>query len=180
MLTDPRFHRPSNPHVRGARWVLLSGIVLLSACNADRIARLEKQNKELAAKLEAVSKKTNLDLQERCAKQSHTQFLADGNEQDLFTGYTNHYNAKLDKCFMEVTSSAGSGTGKTYVPSIYRTVYDAYEGKVYAQYYWRNATGKKLWEVPPMDCKVTSLTGDEKVCQTTEEYETLIKQYMEQ
>src|SRR5260370_24897783 len=113
------------------RWLALSTMLLLSACNADRIAQLEKQNKELAAKLEAVSKQTSLDLQERCAKQARAEFKAEGNEKDQMTSFTNHYNARLDTCFMEVTSSAGSGKGKAYGPSIYRSVSDAFEGKSY-------------------------------------------------
>ncbi len=158
------------------RWLALSTMLLLSACNADKIAQLEKQNKELAAKLEALSKQTSLDLQERCAKQARAEFRAEGGEQEPMTGLTNHYNAKLDKCFMEVTTSSGSGTGKSYVPSISRIISDAFEGKIYAEYFWRNNTGKKYWEVAPVICKVVLKTGETTFCKTTEEYEELIKQ----
>ena len=33
------------------RWLLLLTIICLTACNQDKIARLEKQNRELAEKL---------------------------------------------------------------------------------------------------------------------------------
>jgi hypothetical protein len=160
------------------RWLLLSLLLFLAACNTDRIAQLEKQNKELAAKLDAVSKRTTLELQERCAKQARAEFKGDGNDKTPMTGFVNHYNAKLDKCFMEVTNSSSSG--KSYVPTIYRSVSEAFEGKVYAEYFWRNDEGKKYWEVPPIMCKVTLLDGEERFCKTTEEYEELIKVYMQQ
>lgn len=157
------------------RWLLLSAAVLLSACNVERIAQLEKQNKELAAKLEAVTKQTSLDLQERCAKQARAEFKAGDNEKEPMS-FTNHYSAKLDKCFIEVTSSADSGN----VPNTHRIVSDAFEGKVYAEYHWRNDTGKKYWEVEPFMCRVVLQTGEETFCKTTAEYEALIKQYMQQ
>ena len=162
------------------RWLFLSPLLFLAACNTDRIAQLEKQNKELAAKLDAVSKQTSLELQDRCAKQARTEFKGEGNDKTPMTGFVNHYNAKLDKCFMEVSSFAGSGTGKSYVPTIYRSVSDAFEGEVYAEYFWRNDTGKKYWEVAPFMCKVTLLNGEETFCKTTQEYEELIKPYMQQ
>jgi len=81
---------------------------------------------------------------------------------------------------MEITSSAASGKGKSYVPTVFRTVSDAFEGKVYAEYFWCNDKGKKYWEVAPFMCKVTLLNGEEKFCNTTDEYEELIKQFMQQ
>jgi len=64
----PKWYTPSNP----MRWIVFPAVILLPACNTDKIAQLEKQNKELVAKLDAVSKKTSMDLQERCAKQART------------------------------------------------------------------------------------------------------------
>jgi hypothetical protein len=43
---------------------------------------------------------------------------------------------------MEVTSSTSTG----HVPSIQKTVEDAFEGKVFAQYAWSNEQGKKYCE----------------------------------
>ena len=167
---------PNSPVLRA---LLSVSMFLLSACNTDKLAQLEKQNKDLAAKLEAVTKQTNLDLQEKCAKQARTEFTAQGWKKEDMTSYTNHYNSKVDKCFMEVTNSSGSGTGKSYVPTVYRILSDAFEGKVYGEYFWQNGTGKKYWEVPPLMCKVTSLKGEETFCKSTEEFDELIKQFME-
>jgi len=33
-------------------------------------------------------------------------------------------------------------------------VYDAFQGRVYANYIWINAKGKKYWEVAPTECDV--------------------------
>jgi hypothetical protein len=92
--------------------------------------------------------------------------------------FENHYNAKVNKCFVQV-SNMGS-TRKPYVPTVNRIVFDAFEGKGYASYMWMNNQGKKYWEVPPYECTVTSLTGEEKHCASVEEFDELIKQFMEQ
>jgi hypothetical protein len=61
-------------------------------------------------------------------------------------------------------------------------VVDAFEGKVCASYMWNNNTKKKYWEVPPLKCSVTLLSGEEKLCDSedgSEGFNALVKQYME-
>jgi len=94
------------------------------------------------------------------------------------TNFDNHYSAKVNKCFVRLTSMASQV--KPRVPTINRLVFDAFEGKVYASYMWMNDGGKKFWEVPPFDCTVTSLSGEKRLCKSAEEFDELIKQFMEQ
>ena len=75
----------------------------------------------------------------------------------------NHYNQKLNKCFMQVESSDVMGTGKT--------ISDAFEGKVYAVLGLRGDEVKK--------CSVTLPSGEERICHSSEEFDALVKQYME-
>lgn len=56
---------------------------------------------------------------------------------------------------------------------------DAFEGKVYANYIWRSDKRKKYWEVTPFDCKVMLLSGEERLCHSSDEFDALVKQYME-
>jgi len=50
---------------------------------------------------------------------------------------------------MVTTSTAATNN----IPSNSRTLSDAFEGKVYGNYFWINTQG--FWEVEPQECKVT-------------------------
>ena len=158
------------------RFALSALLVLGSGCDQDRIARLEKENRELSMKLQEATKAANLDLQAKCSSQARTAFKEMGWDKQPFADYTNHYQQKLNKCFVQVSDyKAERGSAR-----IHRTVQDAFEGKGYAEYYWINNSAKKYSEVKPVLCKVTLLSGEEKVCSSTEEFDSLIKVYMEQ
>jgi len=151
---------------------LLALLLVASGCNTDKLAHLEKENHDLSAKLDAVAKAANLDLQEQCANQASSAFRELGWKKEPSAGYANHYHEKLNKCFIEIYSMKA--------PSVSMSVSDAFEGKVYAEYFWINTHGRKYWEVRPDTCKVTLLSGHEQTCKSQEEFEQLIKAYMEQ
>jgi hypothetical protein len=167
-------------HTAFLRIYIIAVVVFLThGCgNSDRIAQLESQNRELTAKLEFLTKTRSLDLQEQCAKQSREVFKSGKWDKDPLADYTNHYNAKLNKCFIEIQST----DAKTAPPAIFtnKTVSDAFEGKGYGEYMWKSDRVKKYGEVPPLQCKVTLLSGEEKFCHSSDEFDQLIKQYMEQ
>jgi hypothetical protein len=146
-----------------------------SGCNTERLARLEKENRDISVRLEAVTKAANLDLQEKCAKQASSVFRPMG-LKSASADYTNHYNPKLNRCFITVSITATVGS----MPTVNMWVQDAYEGKGYAEYVWINRHGQQYWEVKPDTCKVTLLSGEEKTCESQEEFEQLIKVYMDQ
>src|SRR6266851_3062813 len=56
---------------------------------------------------------------------------------------------------------------------------DGFEGKVYGSYMWRADKVKKYWEVPPIQCTVTLPSGEEKTCHSSDEFDSLVKEYME-
>jgi hypothetical protein len=153
-------------------------VVLLSfglcACNTDKIADLEKQNKELATKLEAVAKQNNLDLQSKCAAQARVEFDSEGWDKRTSTvSYINHYNPRLNKCFIEVTVVNNQLIHGVLYHSIY--VSDAFEGKDYGSYYGR-AT---IPEGQPTLCDITMPSGEETVCHSKDEFTAGMKQYIE-
>jgi hypothetical protein len=153
--------------------------VFFAGCgNSERVAQLEKQNRDLSAKLELLSKGKTLDLQEQCARQARQEFKFLKWDGEPFASYTNHYNGHLNKCFIEIQNT----DTKAARPDIFisKTLSDAFEGKGYGEYNWKSAKGKKYWEVPPFLCKVTVESGDEKICHSSEEFDGLIKPYMEQ
>ncbi len=110
-----------------------------------------------------MSKTASLDLQERCAKQAHEEFLNLGWKKHEGAVFANHYNQKLNKCFMQVENSDVMGT--------WTTVSDAFEGKVYAVLGLHGDQIKK--------CSVTLPSGEEKICHSSDEFDALVKQYME-
>ncbi len=126
------------------------------------------------AKLEL--KTATLDLQEKCAKQALKEFKNYWEDRPM-ADFRNHYNVKLNKCFMQVQSlDLHTAPGRRY---FYKILYDAFEGKDYAEYAHMSEKNKADWEVPPFMCKVTLLSGEERICHSPEEFDALVKQYME-
>jgi hypothetical protein len=72
---------------------LLTCCALLAGCEADRVAKLEKENADLKAKVEKQNTALDYDLQAKCSKDA------------VLLDFTNHYDAKLNKCFILVLES---------------------------------------------------------------------------
>lgn len=123
-----------------------------------------------------MTKGANLEFQKKCADQAAAVFKELGWNKKPWAVYSNHYQPTMNKCFVRIENTAI----ENHAPSTSINVSDAFEGKVYADYFWLNSEGKKYWEVKPFMCKVTLLSGEEKVCQSKEEFDELVKVYMEQ
>jgi hypothetical protein len=82
----------------------------------------------------------------------------------------------MNKCFIAI-SNTESVTGGNVVTS--RNISDALEGKTYGEYVWATEKGKQFWEVPPLMCTVTLLSGEERKCKSDDEFKELIKLYMD-
>jgi hypothetical protein len=151
------------------RLLLLPLVLLLGACNSDKIAQLEKRNKELAARLDSLSNGSLLDLQGRCASQSRSIFKDQGPwSKGVSVTYTNHYNQRLGKCFIEIHATTPGKQGifaSTWIS-------DAFERKDYGEYY-------AVVSHTPTSCTIRSLAGEETSCQSEEEFTEAMKQYME-
>jgi hypothetical protein len=145
------------------RNAVLTLLVILAVLFGVLLQSQRRQLRALNVKLESLSRTTNLDLQEKCAKQSRGEFEKLGWGRQEAAAFMNHYNQKLNKCFMEVEHTDETGQ--------YRSVFDAFEGKVYGLYQ-ANARGTGV-------CKVTMLSGDERTCHSSEGFDSLVKQYLE-
>jgi hypothetical protein len=154
--------------------VLLIAVFVLWAAERSKSAEITKLEDSLRAsktKAETVS----LEMQGKCAKQAAVSFTESGWKRTALVDYTNHYNAGLNKCFIEITSTeVERGT-----PSHSTILADAFEGNVYGRYLWINSQGKKWWEVSPTECTVTTVSGEEKSCSSSEEFDALLKVYMQ-
>ena len=98
-----------------------------------------------------------------------------GFKPNNMASFVNHYNAKLNTCFVQVDSMDISNPKVIWT---HRVVSDAFEGKSYGQYDWHTEKDKKYWDVPPFHCSVVSLGGEEQTCTSDDEFKNLVKVYM--
>lgn len=150
------------------------------------IAELQRRIQDLTVKLGERANSEMLDLQDKCATQAGRLFREGGWSSLPLTGYTNHYNTALNRCFVEIETTDNNialiGRGVSPPPSredagsVFenRYVYDVFEGKEYAEYMWKaNRNGNS-----PLACIVTLPSGDKKQCTSENEFEELIRVYM--
>ncbi len=98
------------------------------------------------------SKSGDYELQEKCAKNAKKFFENDG----WFMDYENHYNKKLNKCFIVMYHELSN------------RLVDINENKIYGEF-WMNGKGE-----------VTRCYVKEKVCRTPSQWESFIRSYMEE
>jgi hypothetical protein len=157
--------------------VAVGVLILLVYSQTSVVREQQRQIDKLSDGLESVSKATSIDLQSKCAKQAQEAFKRDGFEGEKGASFSNHYNQKLNKCFVQVESVDWKTAPGTVFTN--KVLSDAFEGKVYAEYMWRSDKVKKYWEVPPLRCSVTLLSGEEKDCHSSDEFDRQVKAYME-
>jgi hypothetical protein len=134
--------------------------------------------------------KSNLDakskvLQEKCAEEAKKFFLE---RIDLYGGtwgefsnenefgwnkFQSHYNRELDKCFIRIVCTRYPKNRKEDEPIFYSIeLFDVFEGEKYGSF-WREQYKNYNW--PLTRCEV----GTNK-CTNEQEFENLIRSYMEQ
>ena len=153
--------------------VAVIALAVLMRSQSASIRDLERQVHELNARFLERSKTANLDLQAKCSEQAHQAFAQMGYRERGITNYENHYNPKLNRCFiyvrgMDLRSSPGTVLSFGYV-------LDAFEGKRYGEYI--QPSGKV--EEPPWACSVTLVSGETKTCRTLREFSQLVRAYIE-
>ena len=121
------------------------------------------------------SSKEDYGLQVRCGKQTSEFFkkeYGDGisthKDGQMISGYQNHYNKKLNKCFIIITSTVYPKDKKTDV-LLMKGIYDFNENKEYGSFskYQNNNS--------PIVC---ILSG--KKCNSEKEWDSLVNPYMEE
>jgi hypothetical protein len=115
-----------------------------------------------------------LAQQKMCAEQSRKFFLDPDMEHKDWTGYTSHYEAKLNVCYVMIRVDAY--LDKQHSPefhSIAFMVFDAFEG-VQRAWMQRNAIGPKR---EPYECQVKPLGQKQIDCKTEEEFDVLAMKY---
>jgi hypothetical protein len=159
-------------------FVVVAALTVFTSSQKSALRQEQERVRQLNAKLEeATSKSALFDREEKCAKQARDNFRSDGWEKHAMAVFTNHFNSKFNKCYMEIQDTDSKSTPGTIITST--TLSDAFEGKVYGTYIWASDKTKKYWQVPPLECDVTLPNGEKKVCHSSDEFDNLIKVYME-
>ena len=164
------------------KWVigLLACCALLAGCDADRTAKLEKENAELKAKIDNQSLVVEYDLQAKCSKDARAWFNGNWSrdKDKILLDFTNHYDAKLNKCFILVeyhhkSDFAGPG-GNSWTNEMSLT--DVYQNAKLAYFAENHITNWK----PEFSLrnKVISCNVLDKECKTGEEFNNFVSRYM--
>ncbi len=124
-------------------------LAIATGCDtSERISRLEKQNQELQSQLSKERAATaGYDLQAKCSKDAKIWFKENSSwdKNTVLLDFTNHYNKKLNKCFILVeyhydSHFAGPG-GTSWTNRM--TLEDVYENAEYGEFaenhytYWK-------------------------------------------
>lgn len=132
----------------------------------------------LPLKVHAASLKEKYELQELCGKQAETNYrgfvlaLSMQNKNATAT-YTDHYNQKLNKCFVFLTAYGGPKK----LNSMSLELDEVNENKTYGYFQsYENAPDHS--EV--IDCWVLNASGGQQKCHSRNEWDSLIRPYMEQ
>jgi len=119
----------------------------------------------------AFQQQNDFDLQKKCSTVANAYFKNSDYTENQIATYTNHYNKKLNKCFISIISSnivPENGAKLTY-----KSLIDASEGKLYA----------KVHEFLPKDSLISQTIVCELLdttCSSPIEYNFFIKSYMEE
>jgi hypothetical protein len=115
-----------------------------------------------------------LTQQKMCDERAEKEFRKYNPKASLSDGYTSHYDARANVCYMMV-HVVMVDKGKSV--SVSDTVTDAFEGRAYASYMWINSEGKPYQEVAPTDCSVKPRGQPSITCRSFEEFEALVDEY---
>jgi|SRR5208282_3887370 len=121
------------------------------------------------------SKEEDYKLQEQCGKRSEEYFKKEYNNGfstyeniQITSHYQNHYNKKLNKCFILMeTTYYNTYTKKN--DSFIKDINDINENKKYGSF------SRIQIDYSPITCEVSG-----KTCKSEEEWDKLVKPYMEE
>jgi hypothetical protein len=156
------------------------GAVLLMAIGCgqhDKIAKLEKQNEELKAEVEKSHATADYDLQAKCSKDAKAWFNENWSrdKDTALLDFTNHYNKSMNKCFIlvEYHYTLGDG-GASWMNDM--KLWDVYENVQYASF--GEIHHDYLKPTAPTEDRVITCELSDKKCRTGEEFNGLVRPYL--
>ena len=125
---------------------------------------------------QTMSSEDILSNQQKCAEQASKAYIAEGygsGSSDDLTNYVNHYNQKLNKCFIEIYDLTPSTLSSI-------SLIDAYELKEYANYmYFFKGNGGAANPVCSLDEQIADVSTRIADCTSQAGFENYAATYME-
>jgi len=156
-------------------------IVSLGCDTSDRIARLEKENQELQAQIKKNDAAADYDLQAKCGGDARAWFNENWGSRDkdtILLDFSNHYNKKMNKCFIVVeyhynSHLVGDG-GNSWTNDM--VVSDVYENVKYGTFAENNYSYWKPTITTRSEVITCELYGQK--CKTLQEFNQLLYPYI--
>lgn len=163
---------------------LCVGVCLLAlslcGCDTGRINGLEKENANLKAQIEKENVARDYDLQVKCSKDARAFFNENwGRDKDtIFLDFTNHYNGKLNKCFIlaeyHFNSHLAGPHGDSW--SNIMSLFDVYENMKYAEFGENHYTYFKPEIRNSQEMIMCEVAGTK--CNSQQEFSNLVGPYL--
>jgi hypothetical protein len=117
-----------------------------------------------------------LEQDQKCSKGAKAFFEdSSWSEKDSGAWYENHFNSKLNRCFILIHSTTSTVKGVPLnATSIYKLLVDVNDGRSVAEFQIQVPFG-----VGRYDGKLLSCDMLDKYCKTEEEFDAFVKSYME-
>ena len=123
-------------------------------------------NQKIYEQNKKITESENLDLQAKCSKQAAIVFKELGYRSDkLVDSYENHYNSKLQKCFISIYQIDINNLITT------RNLLDAFEKRQYASF-------MKNPHKNTVNCSLGLDIQEQRLCTNEAEYNAFEKEYM--
>ena len=171
-----------NMKTQNSAWGLFAvasvGLGILLGCDAhNRLVNAAKRVDEAQPLFTPVT--ASLAQQKMCDEQAAKKFrendetVAFHEERRIapMTSYTSHYDSMVNVCYVSVHSYGGTPLAVTDI------VYDAFGGRVYANYIWINPQNKQFSEVPTSQCEIYIPGKPDEKCKTDSEFYALTEKY---
>jgi len=158
--------------------VTASLLLIATGCDtSERVSRLEKQNKELQEEVRRETATADYDLQAKCSKDAKAFFRegwGSGGKDVLLLDYRNHYDKKLNKCFILVEYHYKFGEGLSWMNDM--SLWDVYENSKYGDFSENHTIVAKPDFRSGDEVITCEVTGTQ--CKTVQEFNNLISPYL--
>ncbi len=148
--------------------VLISGTIFLSTKN-KKTENVQESSITTTEQRENAVKEKNIDNDKICFNQAQkifAQYKKDNEGGLIQSNSSNHYNKKMQKCFVEISSISNSGVSNSYIA-------DAFENKILIGCLSGGSIKGELCSIPA----VSSSTGEYQKIDNIEA-KTIISNYM--
>lgn len=162
--------------------IALAALLVCSACDTDRLNKLEKENADLKAEVAKTNAAADFNLQEKCSNAAKSWFRENWprDKDTILLDETNHYNSKMNKCFVEVEYHANEQNKLAFILWSWHnniTLWDVFENSKYADFLESHTMFTPSLKRPNEDtvdeCEVAGTK-----CKSLDEFNNLTRSYM--